>query len=143
MKLLNSQHPRARQNRMLLLMVLDVLSIYFAYAFALFLRFDFMYSHILADSVYHMDNFLRSMPIWCAVTLLVFFLFRLYHSIWRQASVAEIESIILAYLVLLPLYVLGLTLAHMLVEVANRYHYSVIPMLIIFAALALSRREKT
>ena len=44
---------------------------------------------------------------------------------------------------LLPLYVLGLTLAHMLVEVANRYHYSVIPMYIIFAALALSRREKT
>ncbi|MBQ2961174.1 MAG: glycosyltransferase family 39 protein [Oscillospiraceae bacterium] len=44
---------------------------------------------------------------------------------------------------LLPLYVLGLTLAHMLVEVANRYHYSIIPMLIIFAALAFSRREKT
>ncbi len=44
---------------------------------------------------------------------------------------------------LLPLYVLGLTLAHMLVEVANRYHYSIIPMIIIFAALALSRREKT
>jgi len=44
---------------------------------------------------------------------------------------------------MLPLYVLGLTLAHMLVEVANRYHYSIIPMIIIFAALALSRREKT
>ena len=44
---------------------------------------------------------------------------------------------------MLPLYVIGLTLAHMLVEVANRYHYSVIPMYIIFAALALSRREKT
>jgi len=44
---------------------------------------------------------------------------------------------------LMPLYVLGLSLAHMLVEVANRYHYSVIPMYIIFAALALSRREKT
>ena len=44
---------------------------------------------------------------------------------------------------MMPLYVLGLTLAHMLVEVANRYHYSIIPMLIIFAALALSRREKT
>jgi len=43
---------------------------------------------------------------------------------------------------LLPLYVVGLTLAHMLVEVANRYHYSIIPMLIIFAALALGRREK-
>lgn len=43
---------------------------------------------------------------------------------------------------MLPLYVVGLTLAHMLVEVANRYHYSIIPMIIIFAALALSRREK-
>ena len=43
---------------------------------------------------------------------------------------------------LLPLYVVGLTLAHMLVEVANRYHYSIIPMIIIFAALALGRREK-
>ena len=103
---LHSKHNRTRQNRMLLLMVLDVLSIYFAYAFALFLRFDFMYSHILADSVHHIPNFLRSMPVWCAATLVVFFLFRLYHSIWRQASVAEIESIILAYLVLLPVYVL-------------------------------------
>ena len=50
---------------------------------------------------------------------------------------------IISSALLLPLYVLGLTLAHMLVEVANRYHYSVIPMYIIFAALALSRREKT
>ena len=43
---------------------------------------------------------------------------------------------------MLPLYVVGLTLAHMLVEVANRYHYSIIPMIIIFAALALRQREK-
>ena len=38
-----------------------------------------------------------------------------------------------------PLYVLGLTLAHMLVEVAGRYHYSIIPMLILLAAF--TRRE--
>ena len=106
MKLPHTRHSHTRQNRMLLLMVLDVLSIYFAYAFALFLRFDFLYSHILADSVHHIPNYLRSMPVWCAATLVVFFCFRLYHSIWRQASVAEIESIILAYLVLLPVYVL-------------------------------------
>lgn len=36
---------------------------------------------------------------------------------------------------LLPLYTLGLTLAHMLIEVSSRYHYSLIPMFIIFAAL--------
>ena len=40
---------------------------------------------------------------------------------------------------LLPLYFLGLTLAHMLVEVSTRYHYSLIPILIIFAAAGLTR----
>ena len=34
------------------------------------------------------------------------------------------------------LYVIGLTLAHMLVEVAGRYHYSILPMLILLAAFS-------
>lgn len=37
---------------------------------------------------------------------------------------------------LVPMYVLGLTAAHMLVEVSPRYHYSVIPMLVIMAAFS-------
>lgn len=40
---------------------------------------------------------------------------------------------------LLPLYVLGLTLAQMLVEVAPRYHYSLIPMFILIGQFALYR----
>ena len=99
-----SNHPGT--NRMVILILLDILSILTAYGFALFLRFDFMYSHILADSVHHIPNYLRSMPLWCGATLVVFFIFRLYHSIWRQASVAELESIIFAYLLLLPFYIL-------------------------------------
>ena len=43
---------------------------------------------------------------------------------------------------LLPLYFLGLTLAHMLVEVSDRYHYSLVPILIIFAALGFVREER-
>ena len=35
---------------------------------------------------------------------------------------------------IVPMYVLGLTFAQMLVEVAGRYHYSIIPMLILIAA---------
>ena len=44
---------------------------------------------------------------------------------------------------LLPLFFLGLTLAHMLVEVADRYHYSLIPLLIIFAVLGLTGEERS
>ena len=42
-------------------------------------------------------------------------------------------------LLLVPLYVIGLTLAQMLVEVADRYHYSIIPMLVILAACAFGK----
>ena len=40
-------------------------------------------------------------------------------------------------LLLAPLYVIGLCLAHMLVEVQGRYHYSMIPMLVITAAAGM------
>ncbi len=44
---------------------------------------------------------------------------------------------------LLPLFFLGLTLAHMLVEVSNRYHYSLIPILIIFAAAGFCGEKRS
>ena len=109
MKPMTPKIPKNGISRMITLMVLDVLSVLFSYGFALFLRFDFTYSFILADSVYHIPNFLRSMPFWCAVTLVVFFCCRMYHGIWRQASISELESILLSYLILFPCY-MGLIL---------------------------------
>lgn len=44
---------------------------------------------------------------------------------------------------LFPLFVIGLTLAQMLVEVAGRYHYSIIPMLVLIAAKAAGDRNVT
>ena len=44
---------------------------------------------------------------------------------------------------LLDLFFLGLTLAHMLVEVSDRYHYSLIPILIIFAARGFAGEERS
>ena len=44
---------------------------------------------------------------------------------------------------LLPLFFLGLTLAHLLVEVSNRYHYSLIPILIIFAAAGFCGEKRS
>lgn len=41
----------------------------------------------------------------------------------------------------LPLFVLGLILAQMLVEVSSRYHYSIVPILCMLAALCLTREQ--
>lgn len=43
---------------------------------------------------------------------------------------------------LFPLYLIGLTMAHMLVEVALRYHYSGIPCLVLLAAFGLQELGK-
>ena len=45
-------------------------------------------------------------------------------------------------LFIVPLFALGLTLAHMLVEVSSRYHYSLIPMFIITAAFTAAEKSK-
>ncbi len=97
----NQSGHRAWNYRAALIGLADVLSILFAYFFALLLRFDFRYSAI--EPVF-LEGYRRSIPIWCGVTVAVFFVCRLYRSIWRLASMPELVTIIRAYLVLIPCY---------------------------------------
>ena len=80
----------------------DVLTIIISYFFALMLRFDFIFSVIPSN---YLMGFLSSLPYWCIITLAVFFLFRMYHSIWSFAGIAELWMILKAYLLLVPLYI--------------------------------------
>lgn len=91
--------------RAALLMFVDCLSILSAYLLALLLRFDFIFSKIPRE---YIDGYLWSMPYWVVITVVVFYIFRLYHSIWRLASVAELRMIISSYLVLMIAYVAGM-----------------------------------
>ena len=56
---------------------------------------------------------------------------------WRLLRSGERRTMLLA-----PLYVIGLTLAHLMAEVAARYHYSVIPMLLLLAAFSYTKPVK-
>ena len=101
MKKFTYQGNREWKLRAAVLMLLDVVSIMASYLFALILRFDFHWSAIPAE---HLRGYEQFLPGWIAVTIAVFFLCRLYHSIWSQVSVAELEMIMLTYVVLLPVY---------------------------------------
>ena len=92
---------KMQKQRMMIIGVLDVLSILCSYFFALFLRFDMRFSNI---DVIFLEGYQKSILIWCAASLVVFFICRLYHSIWSQVSLAELQMICKAYLVLLPVY---------------------------------------
>ncbi len=88
--------------RAFIIMVADVVAIYICYFFALFLRFDFTFSEIPRQ---FLDGWLINTPIWALVTVAIFYLFHLYHSVWRFVGIIELRNILAAYLVLIPVYI--------------------------------------
>ncbi len=85
------------------LMVADCLVVLFSYFLALLLRFDFVFSNF---SEHWLSGYLVLMPFYCAGTVLIFFLFRLYHSIWAYASTQELARILLAYAVIIFVHII-------------------------------------
>lgn len=69
------------------LLLYDALAVNAAYFLALWLRYDMRYSGIPPE---YLAAFLRFAPVYTAVCLAVFFLLRLYNSLWRFASFNEL-----------------------------------------------------
>ena len=102
--------------------------------------FDFLGADQIGGYTYRFTRPERFVKL-CMVLCNVFYYGVLLASVggvWRM-----LKSRALSPGLLLPLYFLGLTLAHMLVEVADRYHYSLIPVLIIIAVLGLTGEERS
>ena len=91
-------------HKAILVAVLDALFVVISYGLALILRFDFIFSRIPES---YRSGYLWSMPFWIAATIVVFYIFKLYHSIWSLASISELQMSVAAYLVLVPVYASG------------------------------------
>lgn len=63
----------------LLLCMADGLIVMAAYFGALFLRFDFQLDMIPEE---YIAGYLWSMPFWIVSTIVVYYIYKLYHSIW-------------------------------------------------------------
>ena len=87
-----------------LIAFVDILLILAAYMMALILRFDFILSRLPRE---YLEGYLWSMPYWIASTIVVFYGCRLYHSVWRLASISELQMSIIAYIILIPVYAAG------------------------------------
>ena len=83
--------------------LLDIIIIAVAFMAAFLLRFDFQFSVIIQNYVH---AYQLVVPTVATVALIVFWCFKLYHSIWSYASVNELIRMILAWGVL---GLLGLT----------------------------------
>ena len=85
------------------LVIFDIIGINLAYLFALFLRFDFTYS--LIPNLY-LETFISMIPIYTIFSLIVFYMLKMYQSLWRFASVAELVRGLIATIVTCVFYVL-------------------------------------
>lgn len=69
------------------LMLCDFLAIHFAYFLALWIRFDCVYSAIPEE---YLDPFHHFITIYAIASLVIFWIFRMYKSLWRYASYIEL-----------------------------------------------------
>lgn len=86
------------------LAVYDIIAVNFSYFFALWLRFDLIYSHI--DTVY-IEAWKKFAPFYTLVCLAVFFALKLYQSLWRFASYHELLFALLASAITMLVQILG------------------------------------
>ena len=96
--------------KMMLLVFTDIMIVLVSYFMALMLRFDFVFSSIPQE---YLICYMWSMPFWVISTVVVFYLCKLYHSIWRLASVAELQMSLTAYMILAIVYSIGMLFMHM------------------------------
>ena len=81
--------------------VFDYIAIVAAYGLGLFLRFDFIFSHIPPK---YLSFYISTIFIYAALCIPVFVFFRLYRSIWRFASYNELVRIVEANLITIAAY---------------------------------------
>lgn len=75
-------------HKAMLIAFMDGLIVLSSYFMALLMRFDFIFSQIPQE---YIAGYLWSMPFWITSTIVVFYVFRLYHSVWRLASISELQ----------------------------------------------------
>ncbi len=92
----NQTDRRKMVSRSLLIMLLDILLIFGSYAIALLLRFDFEYSAIPDQ---YIRGFGQLIIPYILITVVTYWIMRLYHSIWRFASINELQRLAIAWLI--------------------------------------------
>ena len=69
------------------LILLDILIVNFVSYFALLTRFDFNISRVPSR---YSEALMNNMAWYTIITIVIFWRFRLYHSLWKYASIEEL-----------------------------------------------------
>ena len=92
-----------------LLLIYDLFVVNASYLLALYFRFDCVYSAIPEEFLKPCFGFL---PIYSVVCLVVFLFMRLYHSIWRFASINELMRVMASAVITSVIHIVGISLMY-------------------------------
>ena len=89
--------------RALFVGVLDILALICASFIALWIRFDFQLTNVPVE---YAERSVDILPINIVILLVLYFVMRLYHSIWRYAGVMEVVRGSIVYVIFAPILIL-------------------------------------
>lgn len=87
------------------LIIYDIISIIFASYIAVLIRYEF---HIDTVPAHFLDPITRFLPVNILLTLLIFYFFRLYHSLWAFAGETELQNVVVSCVISAVLNSVGL-----------------------------------
>jgi len=114
----------------------DILVVWAAFFIALLLRFDFSFSAI---PYRYLISYIYLMPLWCVITCSVFYIFKLYHSIWSFVSLDEAMTVLESYIVLTICFVVSSLILHIRMPISF-YAIGIILASIMHVAIRFSYR---
>ena len=88
------------------LVLYDIVAVNFSYFFGLLIRFDLRYSSIPKE---YLNAFIKFAPFYTAFVIIIFYVFRLYNSLWRFASFSELNRVFFATIITTVFQVIGIT----------------------------------
>ncbi len=121
------------------LLLFDIVAINASYFLALFLRFDLHYS--LIPAVY-LNALLKFAPVYTIFTVVVFWIFKLYNSLWRFASISELNRILGASLIVTVFQIVGMTIFVQRMPVSY-YIFGAVIQFVLVVAVRFSYRYVT
>lgn len=110
----------AINNRIVLLILLDILTIQIASFLGLFVRYEFSFNNI---PVSDMEQVLQYTIPNTVITIVVFVFAKLYRSVWRHASVNELINIILGCTAASAIQVFGASVLHLTLPRSSYFIY--------------------
>ena len=94
----------------ILLLIYDAFAVNFSYLLALWLRFDCQINDLIKGSPEYLEAWVKFVPVYTVVSLVVFWAFKLYRSIWTFASYREFFNVLYSTAVTSVFHAVGITI---------------------------------